>query len=643
MMNMNMEEMNLLEQARSHGLVMGNDGEVEVEVEVEEEIDLEMGPSDDDPAHHFSHHALVNIPPPPHVQDHCGTLDQHQQMQVLQQQQQQQQQQMSGGRKKKRVVKKWRDEWAETYKWAYVALHEGTHRIFCSICKEYGRKHRRNPYGNEGSRNMQMSALEEHNNSLLHKEALRLAHASKDKAINLSERPVFIKALLSKSAESIVEAVLRRDPFEGEFIQAVQEIVHSLEPVLSRQPQFVNILERLLEPERTIIFRVPWTDDKGDMHVNRGYRVQFSQALGPYEGGLRFHPTVNLSIMKFLGLEQTFKNALTPLNLGGAVGGSDFDPRCRSENEVMRFCQSFMAELYRHIGPHKDSLDGDIGVGAKELGFLSGQYKRLTGEIENGFTGISNSWAGYQLRTQATGYGLVYFAEYLLAELDKEIRGLRCNVSGAGKVALSTVEKLIEVEAIPVTLSDSAGYLIDSEGFDYMKLGILKELNSRQKGLREYTKNFPQSKYVEDAKPWAEKCDVAFACASQNEINHSDAISLVSTGCQVFIEGSNMPCTVEATEVLRKSKVIIGPCKAANVGGAVVTMLEIEHRCGRLQLSAEDFDMKLQEVMKDVYNKSLKAAMEYGMGKGNSGSLTHGANIAAFLRITQALIEQGCV
>uniref|UniRef100_A0A453EWZ1 Uncharacterized protein n=1 Tax=Aegilops tauschii subsp. strangulata TaxID=200361 RepID=A0A453EWZ1_AEGTS len=285
-------------------------------------------------------------------------------------------------KKKKKVVKKWRDEWADTYKWAYVAVHDNTSRIFCTVCKEYGRKHRRNPYGNEGSRNMQMSALEEHNNSLLHKEALRLQSASKEKVQTPEiERPVYVKAL-SKTAASILESLFKKDPHEAEFIQSIQEVVHSIEPVLVKNSQYVQILERLLEPERCFIFRVPWVDDRGEAHVNRGFRVQFSQALGPCRGGLRFHPSMNLSVAKFLAFEQTLKNALSLYKLGGAAGGSDFDPKGKSEIEVMRFCQSFMDELYRYLGPDQDFPAEDVGVGPREMGFLFGQYRRLSGHFQ---------------------------------------------------------------------------------------------------------------------------------------------------------------------------------------------------------------------------------------------------------------------
>lgn len=631
MMNVSLEEMNLLHHARTHGLVMPQAVGMRDMGTGVEDIDLEMGPSDDDP--HFTHvsSSVVDL-----SQEHSGEHDEHR----LARQQ---------SRKKKRVVKKWRDEWAETYKWAYVQVHEGAHRVFCSVCKDYGRKHRRNPYGNEGSRNMQMSALEEHNNSLLHKEALRLAHASKDKSPTLLDRSLYMKALLSKNAESVVEAVMRRDPFELEYVQAVQEMVQSLEPVLLRYPQYVHVLERLLEPERVIVFRVPWVDDRGEMHVNRGFRVQFNSALGPFEGGLRFHPSVNLSIIKFLGLEQTLRNSLTAdclgggACLGGAKGGSDFDPKGKTDNEVMRFCQSFMGELYRHIGPYQDSVDGDIGVGQRELGYLFGQYRRLRGQFEGFSLAMTSSCASSNLRTQATGYGLVYFAEQLLADVNKKLRGIRCIMSGAGKLALYTMEKLIDAGVVVYTLSDSGGYLLDNEGFDFTKIKVLKEIKCQRKNLSEYVKLYPRSKYIDERKPWSEKCEMAIPCATQNEINFSDAQQLVNGGCQFLIEGSSMPCTAEAIEVLRISKVIVGPSKAACAGGAVVAALELEHRSKRISLGAEELDLRLQEVMRDVYQKSTDAALQYGIEKNTSEWLVHGANIVSFLRVSNPMIEQGCV
>ncbi|KAH7286751.1 hypothetical protein KP509_32G021200 [Ceratopteris richardii] len=524
-MNASLEEMNLLQQARGHGLVGVPQSMVR---EMSEEIDLEIGPGDDDPSFSQAAQALVGVESD--EQKHLLMVTgHHDELAKLGQQ----------PRKKKKVVKKWRDEWADTYKWAYVAVHEGTHRIFCSVCKDFGRKHRRNPYGNEGSRNMQMSALEEHNNSLLHKEALRLQMASKDKNISTLERPMYIKALLSKSSESVVDAVMRRDRNEHEYVQAIQELVHCLEPVLAKHPQYVQVLERFLEPERVIMFRVPWVDDKGEAHVNRGFRVQFNRSLGPYRGGLRFHPNADLSVMKVLGLEQAMKNALAANGFGGAGGGSDFDPKGKSENEVMRFCQSFMQELYTYLGPTKDYPLEDMGVGPREISYLFGQYKRLKGCHEGNFSGPRNLWSGFNMHTEATGYGLVHFAKFLLADFSKDIRGLRCVVSGSGKIALHVVEKLFAVGAIPITVSDSRGYLYDEAGFDDGKLRFIRQIKSQQKSLREYTKSYPRAKYCDDCKPWAERCDVAFPCATQNELNHFDATALVGAGCHFLIEGSS--------------------------------------------------------------------------------------------------------
>ncbi|XP_048563189.1 NADP-specific glutamate dehydrogenase isoform X4 [Triticum urartu] len=485
-------------------------------------------------------------------------------------------------KKKKKVVKKWRDEWADTYKWAYVAVHDNTSRIFCTVCKEYGRKHRRNPYGNEGSKNMQMSALEEHNNSLLHKEALRLQSASKEKVQTPEiERPVYVKAL-SKTAASILESLFKKDPHEAEFIQSIQEVVHSIEPVLVKNSQYVQILERLLEPERCFIFRVPWVDDRGEAHVNRGFRVQFSQALGPCRGGLRFHPSMNLSVAKFLAFEQTLKNALSLYKLGGAAGGSDFDPKGKSEIEVMRFCQSFMDELYRYLGPDQDFPAEDVGVGPREMGFLFGQYRRLSGHFQGNFTGPKIFWSGSSFRTEATGYGLVFFARVVLADMNKELKGLRCVISGSGKIAMHVLEKLLSCEAIPVTVSDSEGYLFDGDGFDYVKYTLIRNIKAQQRSLKEYLKTFPRAKYINDAKPW----------------------------------GSNMPCTGQAVDILRKAKVHVAPAKATAAGG---------------------------EAVKQTYDRSMKAAQEYGILKENPESLVHGANISAFLNIAQAMTDQGCV
>ncbi|XP_024394355.1 uncharacterized protein [Physcomitrium patens] len=598
-----------------------------------EEIDLEMGPGYED-ATHFDPVANQNLA--------LISVGEHGLKPTP--------------RKKKKVVKRWRDEWAETYKWAYVSVHEGSHRIFCSVCKEYGRKHRRNPYGNEGSRNMQMSALEEHNNSLLHKEALRLQMASRDKGMGVIERPLYVKDMTRQwtnegyfqhtvSSLSILSAILRRDPHEMEFIQSVQEVVHSLEPVLTKYPQYVHVLERLVEPERVVIFKVSWVDDKGEAHVNRGFRVQFNQALGPYKGGLRFHPTVNLSVMKFLAFEQTLKNSLSSLSLGGGKGGSDFNPKGKSENEIMRFCYSFMEELYRHIGPNQvpifDTPSGDIGVGPREIGYLFGQYRRLTSQYEGMLGPKGIQWGTSNLHPEATGYGVVYYAKEVLTDLHRDLKDLRCVVSGAGKVALYAVEKLISFGAVPVTISDTRGYLLDEEGFDRVKLSLIREIKAHNKNLREYTKSYPKAKYLDDTKPWAVKCDIAFPCATQNELNHADAMSLINVGCQIIIEGANMPCTAEAIDIFRKSKIWFGPGKAANAGGVAIQGLEMAQNSSRVQWTAEEVDMRLQEVMKDIYQKSMKAAQEYGIG--NPEALLHGANIASFLRVAQAMLEQGCV
>nr|XP_018676763.1 PREDICTED: NADP-specific glutamate dehydrogenase-like isoform X6 [Musa acuminata subsp. malaccensis] len=610
-MNSTIDEITLLRQSQarstSHRMVVRGIGE---------EIDLETGPGDDDPS--FSSTTLVGVP----TQESSAPQEQedHKQLLLASQVPSQGQQQLvkvPQGKRKKKVVKKWREEWADTYKWAYVDVHEGTTRIFCSVCREYGRKHRRNPYGNEGSRNMQMSALEEHNNSLLHKEALRLQMASKDKGLPVIEKSVYVKALMLKSASSVLESVLRRDPHEVEFIQSVQEVVHSLEPVLVKNSQYVHILERLLEPERALIFRVPWVDDRGETHVNRGFRVQFSQALGPCRGGLRFHPSMNLSIAKFLGFEQTLRNALSPFKLGGAGGGSDFDPMGKSETEqIMRFCQSFMDELYKYLGPDEDLPSEDMGVGPREMGYLFGQYRRLAGHFQGSFTGPRIFWSGSTLRTEATGYGLVFFARLILADMNKELKGLRCVISGAGKIAMHVLEKLFSCGAIPITISDSKGYLLDEDGFDFVKLSFLRDIKVQQKSLRDYLKSNPRAKYFEGAKPWSEQCDIAFPCASQNEIDQPDAVALINSGCQILIEaGSTMPCTPQAFDVLRKANILVAPAKTASAGGVAVGELELSHECNLMQWSPEDFEAKLQEMMKQIHEKSLKAASEYGCMK----------------------------
>ncbi|KAK6153604.1 hypothetical protein DH2020_013243 [Rehmannia glutinosa] len=589
-----MDNMNLIQQAQRHNLVVRDLGE---------EIDLEIGPEDDDPS--FAHNALLDIQP------HESSAKEHAEnkhmigSQLLSEDQDLSKAQT--GKRKKKVVKRWREEWAETYKWAYVDVKDGTARIFCSVCREYGRKHRRNPYGNEGSRNMQMSALEEHNNSLLHKEALRLQQASKEKLI--VDKPIYVKALMSKSAGSIVEAALRRDPHEAEFIQYVQEVVHALERVISKNSNYVNTMERLLEPERTIIFRVPWVDDRGETHVNRGFRVHFNQTLGPCRGGLRFHPSMNLCIAKFLSFDQTLKNALSPYRLGGSSGGSDFDPKGKSDNEIMKFCQSFMNELYRYLGPDKDLPSEEMGVGTRELGYLYGQYRRLAGHSQGTFTGPRVNWSGSSLRTEATGYGLVFFSQLMLSDMNKELKGLRCVVSGSGRYQCMSWRSLL----------------------------LMVLINNI---CREYSKTYARSKYYDEAKPWSEQCDVAFPCASQNEIDQSDAINLVNSGCRIIVEGSNMPCTPEAVDVLRKANVLVAPSMAAGLGGVVAGELELKE-CN-LNWSPEDFESKLQDAMKQTYQRAIKAATDFGYQRESPEVLVHGATIAAFLTIASSMADQGC-
>ncbi|KAJ6394695.1 hypothetical protein OIU77_023826 [Salix suchowensis] len=622
-MNSTMDDMNLIQQAQRHHLVVR---------ELGEEIDLEIGRADDDPS--FANTPIMGgRPREPSAEENDEVKNMMASSQFSNEEQDVSKTQPV--KRKKKVVKRWREEWADTYKWAFVDVKEGTARIFCSVCKEYGRKHRRNPYGNEGSRNMQMSALEEHNNSLLHKEALRLQMASKDKIV--VDKTIYVKA------GSIIEAALKRDPHELEFIQSVQEAVHALDRVIAKNSHYVNIMERLLEPERMLVFRVPWVDDRGETHVNRGFRVHFNQALGPCRGGIRFHPSMNLSIAKFLGFGQTLKNALSPYRLGGAAGGSDFDPKGKTENEIMRFCQSFMNEIYRYLGPDKDLPSEEMGVGTREMGYLLGQYRRLAGHFQGSFTGPRIFWSGSSLRTEATGYGLVFFVQLMLADMNKEIKGLRCAVSGSGKITMHVLEKLIAYGALPITVSDSKGYLVDEDGFDYMKISFLRDIKAQQRSLRDYSKTYARSKYYDEAKPWSERCDVAFPCGYQNEIDQSDAITLVNSGCRILVEGSNMPCTPEAVEILKKANVLIAPAIAAGAGGVVAGELELNHECNLLNWSPEDFESKLQEAMKQIYQRALKAASDFGYQKESPEALVHGAVISAFLTIAQAMSDQGCV
>ncbi|PKN30116.1 MAG: NADP-specific glutamate dehydrogenase [Deltaproteobacteria bacterium HGW-Deltaproteobacteria-21] len=446
----------------------------------------------------------------------------------------------------------------------------------------------------------------------------------------------------------IMEAIKLRDPGEREFHQAVYEVLESVKPVLDRHPEYrrMKILERITEPERVIMFRVPWFDDQGEIHVNRGFRIQMNSAIGPYKGGLRFHPSVNLSILKFLAFEQTFKNALTTLAIGGGKGGSNFDPKGKSDNEVMRFCQSFMTELFRHIGPDTDVPAGDIGVGAREIGYLFGMYRRLSNQFSGVLTGKGLGWGGSLIRPEATGYGCVYFASEMLAAQNQSIKGKTCLVSGAGNVAQHTVEKLIEMGARVVTLSDSSGYIYDEEGMDKDKLNFVKKLKNVRRGrIREYAENYPRSIYT-PADPasgfnplWNHKADCAFPSATQNEINGRDAQNLLINGVKLIAEGSNMPSTPEAIAAFLSSGIQYAPGKASNAGGVAVSGLEMAQNSMRLRWPREEVDQRLRTIMKSIHKACLDAAEEYG----KPGNYMVGANIAGFVKVVNAMLDQGLV
>jgi glutamate dehydrogenase (NADP+) len=446
----------------------------------------------------------------------------------------------------------------------------------------------------------------------------------------------------------ILQMIKNRDPGEREFHQAVYEVVESVKPVLDRSPEFRKdaVLERITEPERVILFRVPWMDDQGQVHVNRGFRIEMNSAIGPYKGGLRFHPSVNLSILKFLAFEQVFKNALTTLAMGGGKGGSDFDPKGKSDAEVMRFCQSFMTELARHIGPNTDIPAGDIGVGAREIGFLFGQYKRLRNEFTGVLTGKSLGWGGSLIRPEATGYGSVYFASEMLATQDDNLEGKVCLVSGSGNVAQYTAEKIIELGGKVVTLSDSSGYIYDEEGIDRGKLDFVMRLKNLRRGrIKEYIDKYSEATYVEadstlDHNPlWDHKADCAFPSATQNEINEKDAANLVKNGVKLVSEGANMPSTPEAIDVFIDNKLLYAPGKAANAGGVAVSGLEMAQNSMRLSWPREEVDSRLQIIMKSIHSTCLDAAAEYG----HPGNYMMGANIAGFVKVVNAMQDQGVV
>ncbi len=441
--------------------------------------------------------------------------------------------------------------------------------------------------------------------------------------------------------QEVYEQVMRRNVGEAEFLQAVKEVLDSLGPVLEKHPEYVEarILDRIVEPERQIMFRVPWQDDKGNVHVNRGLRFEFNSALGPYKGGLRFHPTVNASILKFLGFEQVFKNSLTTLPMGGGKGGSDFDPKGKSDNEVMRFCQSFMTELCRHIGPDTDVPAGDIGVGGREIGFLFGQYKRIRNEFSGVLTGKALSWGGSLIRPEATGYGCVYFAEEMLKTRGEDFKGKVCTVSGSGNVAQYTVEKLNQLGAKVVSLSDSSGTIHDPDGIDDEKLAFVMDLKNVRRGrIKEYADKFG-ARYLEGQRPWDIKCDCAFPSATQNEISGDDAGALLKNGCTLVAEGANMPSTPGAIEQFLDKKIMYGPGKAANAGGVATSGLEMSQNSLRLSWTREEVDERLHNIMIAVHRQAYEAAEEYG----EPGNLVMGANIAGFVKVADAMLDQGLV
>ncbi|HCH00559.1 MAG TPA: NADP-specific glutamate dehydrogenase [Vibrio sp.] len=446
--------------------------------------------------------------------------------------------------------------------------------------------------------------------------------------------------------QNTINALQHSSPAQKEFYQAVEEVLSSLAPLIesNRQYQDQAIIERIIEPERQILFRVPWVDDQGKVQVNKGYRVEFNSALGPYKGGLRFHPSVNAGIIKFLGFEQIFKNALTGLPIGGGKGGSNFDPKGKSDGEIMRFCQSFMNELYRHIGPTTDVPAGDIGVGAREIGYMFGQYKRLTGRYEGVLTGKSLLWGGSLVRKEATGYGAVYFAEYMLNDRDDSLKGKQCLVSGAGNVAIYAIEKLYQIGALPVSCSDSRGTIYHEQGIDLELLKVLKEV--KHCSLEEYLNTYPDAVYtaVDDYPSdghavWRYQADAAFPCATQNELTLADAQALLSNGCQLVSEGANMPTTQEAANAIVDAKIAYGPAKAANAGGVATSQLEMAQNASMQNWTFEKVDTHLQEIMKNIFTTANEASKEFGQ----PGNLVLGANIAGFRKVADAMIEQGIV
>lgn len=445
---------------------------------------------------------------------------------------------------------------------------------------------------------------------------------------------LYVKRILNEVAE--------KNSGEKEFVRAVEEVLSSLDGVIQLNPKFEQsaILERIVEPERVVIFRVPWQDDNGNFRVNRGFRVQFNSAIGPYKGGIRLHPSVNLGILKFLGFEQVFKNSLTTLPIGGGKGGCDFDPHGKSDGEVMRFCQSFMTELFRHIGPDTDVPAGDIGTGAREIGFMFGQYKRLSNEFTGVLTGKGLTYGGSLIRPEATGYGLVYFSEQMLNVKNDSLEGKRCLISGSGNVAQFCAEKLIQMGAVPVTMSDSSGFIYDKEGITEEKSAFIKELKNVRRGrISEYVKEYKNAVFTANERPWGVKADCAFPCATQNELDENDAADLIKNGLILVAEGANMPSTHGAISAFKKAGVLFAPGKAANAGGVATSALEMSQNSMRLSWTRDEVDEKLKSIMERIHENTLNAAREYGQ----EGDYIAGANIAGFLKVANAMMAQGLV
>ena len=436
--------------------------------------------------------------------------------------------------------------------------------------------------------------------------------------------------------------VTAQNPNEPEFIQAVQEVAETVIPFIANHPKYAEhrILERMVEPERTIMFRVPWTDDSGNVQVNKGYRIEFNSAIGPYKGGLRFHPTVNLSVLKFLGFEQVFKNSLTTLPMGGGKGGSNFDPKGKSDNEVMRFCQSFMTELARHIGPNTDVPAGDIGVGGREIGYMFGQYKRLRNEFTGVLTGKGLNWGGSLIRPEATGYGAVYFAAEMLETKGQNFEGKKVVVSGSGNVAQFAAEKCMQMGAKVITMSDSSGYIHEPNGLTEAQLDWIKDLKNVRRGrISEFADAHPTASFHAGQRPWGEACDAAFPCATQNELNEAEAGQLIANGCKVVAEGANMPSTPEAIEAFQNAKVLFAPGKASNAGGVATSGLEMSQNSLRMNWSREEVDERLLNIMKDIHAQCVK----YGTDDSGYIDYVKGANIAGFVKVADAMIDQGVV